>query len=145
VSQAEAIEALIELIPIFEASEFVPAEWPDRGTVEKNGITCHYMPYPDYHPEVERFRDLLHHFTAGILPYDPLPEDPTQDGIPFSVLGASFPVEYFETATIDQIRRYFVLLGRGERFCDGHIDGEFKAGKVLAALRRLAVLLENMK
>lgn len=138
--QVQAIDRLLELLPIFEDPDFVPAVWPDRSYVGKDGVRVNAMPYPDFHEAVEEFRNLYPQLKGNIHPYEPLPEDPSPDGVPFNVLGASWPVEWFVTATIDQIRRYMALLGRGERFCDGHIDGEFLAGKVVAALRRLREL-----
>ena len=144
-SQHEAIGRLLELLPTFEAPDFVPATWPERFRIDENGVRHEHVPYPDYAPAVEEFRRRAPGFIAGIHPYRALPEDASQDGIVFSVLGTSFPLEYFQTATVDQIRRYFVLLFRGERFCDGHIEGEFKAGKVTAALKRLKELAPAYK
>jgi hypothetical protein len=143
-SQQEAIGSLLELLPEFEAPDFVPATWPERFRIDENGVRHEHVPYPDYAPAVEEFLRRAPGFIAGIHPYDALPEDASQEGIVFSVLGVSFPLEYFQTATVGQIRRYFVLLFRGERFCDGHIDGEFKAGKVTAALKRLKELREHL-
>jgi hypothetical protein len=137
-----AIEVLIELLPQFESPDFVPATWPKRFAMGKDGKQYQCMPYPDYHPAVERFRDLYPTVSSGIHPYEALPEDESPHGIEFSPFGVSFPVEYFETATLDQIRRYFVLINRGERFSDGHIDGEFRSGKVVAAMKRLRQFLE---
>jgi hypothetical protein len=87
---------------------------------------------------------VLYDTTAYIDAYAPLPEDPTRDGIPFSVLGTSFRLEYFETATLNQVRRYLDLCTRGERFCDGHVAGELESGTILAALRRLRDLRSTM-
>lgn len=136
-----AAQALLELLPTFEDPDFVPATWPPRFHIDENGDRIEHMPYPDYHPVVERFRDLYWKFTAGVHPYEPLPEDETQEGIAFSPGGVTFPLEYFETASIDQIARFFVLMNRGERFGDGHIESQFKSGKVVAALRRLKELV----
>lgn len=135
-----AIDAVLELLPTFEDPAFVPATWPDRSYVDQQGVRCQSMPYPDYHPAVEEFRRRYPAMAASVHPYHALPEDESPDDIPFNVLGTSFPIEYFETATLDQVRRYLMLLGRGERFCDGHIDGEFRSGKIVAAMRRVAVL-----
>lgn len=138
--QREAIDRLLELLPTFEDPGFIPATWPERFHIDEEGKRHEHFPYPDYHPAVEEFRDRYPAFTDGIHPYEALPGDETAEGIPFSVTGATFSQEYFAQATLDQIHRYFALLSRGERFCDGHIDGEFRAGKVVAALRRLVVL-----
>ncbi|HJP82018.1 MAG TPA: DUF6508 domain-containing protein [Fimbriimonadaceae bacterium] len=96
------------------------------------------MPYPDYDPKVLQFMEASSKFTDGIDPYAPLPEDKVVNGVIFSVSGTTFPLEFFREATLNQIRRYLRLLERGERFCDGHIEGEFRDGKVVAALTRLA-------
>lgn len=142
-SQREAIERLLQFLPIFEDPGFVAATWPERFYTNAEGKQVMNMPYPDYHPSVEEFRNQYPALVMGIHPYEPLPEDQTQEGIPFSVTGATFTEEYFDKASIDQIRRYLMLLSRGERFCDGHIDGEFRTGKVVMALRRLAVLVKQ--
>lgn len=139
--QRKAVNRLLDLLPALESADFVPATWPPRFHIDEAGVRHEHMPYPDYAPEVEEFLRVMPAFTADIHPYKALPEDDSQEDVPFSVLGASWPIEYFEEATVDQIRRYFALLHRGERFCDGHIGGEFEAGKVQAALRRLATLL----
>lgn len=136
----QAIDELIGLLPTIQAPDFVPASWPDRGSVEKDGVRVYHMPYPDYHPVVERIRWLFAAVADGIRPYDPLPEDPTQEGIAFNVMGVDFPIEYFHAASYDQLRRYFMLCLRGERFCDGHIESQFTSGSVTAAIRRLAEL-----
>lgn len=133
-----AIDRVLELLPAFEDPTFVPAVWPDRGIVDERGVRHEQMPYPDYHPAVEEFRNRYPAMAGSVHPYHALPEDGHPGGVTFSPMGSTFPLEYFETATLDQIRRYFMLLGRGERFCDGHIDGEFRAGKIVAALRRIA-------
>lgn len=138
--QIAAIDLLLELLPTFEDPEFVPATWPERFHVDSDGKKHQHMPYPDYHPAVEEFRNRYPTLVDGIHPYEALPEDETTEGVEFNVLGTTFDQEYFARATLNQIRRYFMLLGRGERFCDGHIDSEFKDGKIVAALHRLIEL-----
>jgi hypothetical protein len=102
------------------------------------------MPYPVYHEVVDRMWKLLYDTSAYIAPYAPLPEDPTPEGIPFSVMSAHFPRDYFESATLNQVRRYLVLCARGERFCDGHIASQFESGSILAALKRLSFLRREL-
>ena len=86
---------------------------------------------------VGQLHSLIVDTAALIDPYGQLLEDPTQDGIEFSGAGANLSPEYFETATVNQVRRYLVLLTRGERFCDGYIASQFDEGVLLAAFRRL--------
>lgn len=139
-AQREAIAALLELLPAFEDGEFVPAVWPPWKPNDKGVFP---MPYPPYHPLVEEFIARARRLSDGIHPYDALPEDERPGGVQFNVMGTSYKTAWFETATLDQIRRYFVLMNRGERFADGHIEGEFRAGKVVAAMHRLASLLRE--
>ena len=134
------IDAMLAMLPVVEAEGFVAATWPETEVEIVDGVRHMAMPYPDYHPVVDTLWDLCYRTSAYLDPYAALPEDPTPDGVPFSVLGASFPPEYFRTATLDGIRRYLVLCTRGERFCDGHIASQFESGAILAALRRLREL-----
>lgn len=137
------IDRMLEVLKVVESPDFVPFTWPEQEERIENGVRVLQMPYPVYHEVVYQLWKLLYETTAYIDPYAPLPEDPTQDGIPFSVLGAHFPRDYFESATLNQVRRYLVLCTRGERFCDGHIAGEFAGGSIVAALRRLRKLREG--
>lgn len=136
------IEAVLNLKPIFDSlsvEEFrswngwEPMELPEGGQALR-------VPYPDYHPVVNQWFELLYKTPFYIDPYAALPEDPTPDRVPFSVMGAHFPPEYFENATRDQVRRYMLLCTRGEKFCDGHIAGEFESGVIQAAFNRLGQL-----
>lgn len=134
------IDELLTFLPVFENSEFKPATWPKRTYLNAKGQEVMMMPSPDYAKEVEEFRTLYPRLAGAVHPYDRLPEDDAAEGIKFSPGGTTFSIEYFSTASFHQVCRYLMLLGRGERFCDGHIEGEIKNGKVGAALRRLAVL-----
>jgi hypothetical protein len=133
----EAIDAVLEFLPIFENDAFTPFVWPPLQRHVEDGKEITHMPYPIYADEVDQLWKVIGKGGGYIHPYDPLPEDATQDGVPFSVLGAHFPVKYFETATVDQIRRFFTLCCRGERFCDGYIASQFENGCIVAALKRL--------
>jgi len=131
------IDKMLELLSVIESPGFVPFTWPELPERHENGVRVLQMPYPVYHEVVDRLWTLLYETSAYVDPYAPLPEDPTQEGIPFSVLGAHFPPEYFDSATLNQVRRYLVLCTRGERFCDGHIASQFESGALPAALKRL--------
>jgi len=142
--QLQLIDDLVGYLPRFEDPEFKAAEWPKRTYLNAKGQEVMMMPSPEYAPEVEQFRELYPRLAGSIHPYDPLPEDDGPGGIEFSPGGTTFSVEYFANASFDQVCRYLMLLGRGERFCDGHIAGEIKRGKVAAALRRLGVLRNEL-
>jgi len=129
---------------MFEDTAFEPFVWPPLSKQVIDGVEVTQMPYPVYDAKVDEFWKAFGASRGHVHPYGPLPEDPTQEGISFSVLGAYFPIEYFESATVDQIRRYFSLCMRGERFCDGYIASQFESGKIVAALRRLRELRRGM-
>lgn len=139
----EGIDETLAYLAIFEDPSFVPFVWEPMRPIIKDGKEIWPMPYPTYDKKVDNFWRTFAKTGGFIHPYNPLPEDPTQDGITFSVLGAHFPIEYFETATLNQVRRYLSLCTRGERFCDGHIAGQFENGCIVAALRRVAALKER--
>lgn len=122
----EGIDETLKFLPVFEDPAFAPFVWPPLQKSIVDGVEITQMPYPIYHETVDAFWKTLGISGGRVHPYDPLPEDPTQEGVPFSVLGAYFPIEYFETATLNQVRRYFSLCTRGERFCDGYIASQFK-------------------
>jgi type I restriction enzyme S subunit len=137
----------LSLKPIFDSlsvEEFRTWKGWEPIDLPEGGQSLH-VPYPDYHPVVSQWFDLLYQTPFYIDPYAALPEDPTPDGVPFSVMGAHFPPEYFENATLDQVRRYMLLCTRGEKFCDGHIAGEFESGVIQAAFSRLEILEKSMR
>lgn len=139
------IEGVLSLKPIFDSlsvEEFRSWNGWEPMDLPEGGQALH-VPYPEYHPVVHQWYELLYQTPFYIDPYAALPEDPTPDGVPFSVIGTYFPPEYFKNATLDQIRRYMLLCTRWERFCDGHIAGEFEDGVIQAAFNRLALLVEE--
>jgi hypothetical protein len=138
------IDRFLEIFRRVEEPGFVAATWPDLPVQIVDGVKVMTMPYPIYDPVIDKLWDLAYRSSLYIEPYAPLPEDPIQEGVRFSVVGAHFPPEYFETATLDQVRRYLVLCTRGERFCDGHIASQFENGSMVAALKRLKRLRAAM-
>jgi hypothetical protein len=138
------IDKMLEFLPIIEAPDFQSHIWPDLPDVIENGTRIIQVPYPVYHEVVDWMWKLLYETSAYSDPYAPLPEDQIQDGLPVPVLSTQFSAEYFETATLNQVRRYLVLCTRGERFCDGHIATQFRTGSIQAALMRLKQLRSSM-
>lgn len=140
----QGIDAVLEFLPIFEAADFESCTWPKLEPRMENGVQVTPMPYPVYTEPVEKFRQALLDTGAYLDPYALLPEDPRglQPGLDtVKVLSCT---EDFATASLNQIRRYFVICFRGERFCDGHIAGQFESGHIVAALRRIRELLRAM-
>ncbi len=137
------IDELLAFLPQFEDPDFKPATWPKQTYLNAKGVEVTMMPTPEYGPEVEQFRAIYPRLAGSVHPYNPLPEDGESPGVEFSPGGTTFTIEYFATASFHQVCRYLMLLGRGERFSDGHIDGEIRKGKVGAAMRRLKTLRDE--
>jgi hypothetical protein len=77
-------------------------------------------------------------------PYEVLPEDSTGTKPDTSTLHVLQNASDISHATVDQIRRYFNLCTRAERFCDGAIEGHIENGLIPAALCQLRRLRESM-
>jgi hypothetical protein len=127
----EDFEAFAAFIPILEARDFKPCEWKGFDKLPNGSLMA---PYVVYHEDVDRLFALAS--KDFLPPYDLLPEDPPGTDLH----SMRFTPEYFENATLDQLRRYFLLIRRRERFCDGYIEDLIKDGTMTAALRRLVEL-----
>jgi hypothetical protein len=138
------VDRMLAALPVVEAEGFVAATWSEPQVEIVDGVRHTSMPYPVYHPVVQTLWELCSGTGASIDPYAVLPEDPEGTEPGTGVLKVLESRERFAAATLDQIRRYFVLCTRGERFCDGFIAGEFAEGRMLAALRRLRELRDAM-
>jgi hypothetical protein len=86
-----------------------------------------------YGPAFTRLMKLLYRSSIYIDPHASLPGDPP-DRRPL------FSIDESRLANLDRVRRYLVLLTRGERFCDGTMALEWDNGNLLAALRRFREL-----
>lgn len=137
---SEDMARMLAYLPIFEEPSFVPATWIKFEPEMIEGRLVHRLPYPEYHEKVEEFRNLCFGSTCRIDPYSVLPEDApgTEPGLDTARVITS--EAEIAGATLDQIRRYFVLCVRAERFCDGYIEGQLKLGTIQAALRRVSEL-----
>lgn len=120
----EDMVQMLALLPELEAPGFEPCTWcVPPGT----------LGFPEYHPTIERWRNMVYGTSCAIDPYCTLPEDaPDLDPNRRAVV----PLEFFETATLNQVRRYLALIVRGERFCDGCIEDQYKSGRLIAAIKR---------
>ncbi len=138
------IDRMLDLLPTLESPGFRIAEWPDRTIQQHNGSTVYYLPLPEYHPIIDQFYKLCENTSCYIKPYNALPEDPEGQESDSSVYQLYQSVADIVQASLNQIRRYFILCARGERFCDGCIAGQYKDGLLLAAFHRLKELREKM-
>ena len=136
---------MLELLQVMEAPGFQIATWPVHEPELRDGLVVHQMPYPEYDPVVDRFWELCYKSSCYIDPYAVLPEDPPGLEHEMDVVDVLRAPRDMEKATLNQIRRYFVLCTRGERFCDGYIQGQFEDGCLRAALLRLAALRAGMQ
>ncbi len=132
---------MLELLQPIETPGFQIATWVHPEPIEKDGKLVHAFGRSDYHPVVQEFIPLCCETSAFIDPYKRLPEDPDwlNRREPETTRVLEKPAD-METATLDQIRRYLVILARGERFCGGYIDGQFESGCLQAAIKRLREL-----
>lgn len=131
----EEAARFLELVALLEQPDYAFATWEDFSKPLPNGV--YQMPYPTYAPEVEELWTLL--AASGVYrhPYELLPEDPpdAQAGTDTHLILRT--VEDVERATLDQVGRYLMLCRRAERFADGHIEDEFRSGRLMAALRKV--------
>ncbi|HVL37839.1 MAG TPA: DUF6508 domain-containing protein [Fimbriimonadaceae bacterium] len=127
----EDIDALLTLLPVLEDPAFVPAQW-QKSWKDSEGVL--HMGWPVYSETAERVFALA----PWVHPYDPLPED--EPGL--DVREVAHTPEYLSQASANQVLRYLALCRRLERFGDGHIESQFKRGRIVAALRRLRELRE---
>src|SRR5665647_1066441 len=102
------IDCMLEVMKIIEAPDFRIAVWPRRNPDEVGGGPVYQMPYPDYHPVVEKFRELCYETSAYIDPYAVLPEDPSGLDAETGVSGLLSSPGDMESASLNQIRRYLV-------------------------------------
>ena len=118
------LRALLRFLPIFEAAEFRTGEM--RAAPGS-------LPFSVLAPEANEFISELHD-RGFVYPFD-WPGWATNANEFFE------RPQLLEDASLDTIRRLFVVIVRRERFCEGTILDAFESGFVVAALRRLAKLV----
>lgn len=136
----QGIDRLLDILAIIEAPGFRAYEWPEQQDRFEDGVRITPMPYPVYDQAVDQIWAIAYASSPDFDPYVPLTEDPTIEGVPIDIRQVRFCAEYFESATLNQVRRYLMLCPRRERFCDGYIAEQFDHGVLVAALRRLRQL-----
>ena len=104
-----------------------------------------HVPYPSYHPAVWEWNEAVYDTRFYINPYrgekpgDPIPHPRFLN---IGARGHQTLDEFFADADLDEVRQYMAVCLRGEKWCDGHIAGEFERGVIQAAFRRLSQLVE---
>lgn len=121
------IENLVRYLDIFYQPGFKAAEWSGGG-FDDEGV--YHGNYPDYHPKVVEFYDILYQdcwFNKKYLS-DPVLEKINQ---PELIAGAS----------LSEIRSLLTWCLRTERFCDGHWQSVIESGLIKSILENLRKLL----
>jgi len=142
----EDIDLMVELLSDIEQPGFVAFTWPPSPSAQpdQDGVPVYSLASPIYHSIVDKLSTLTARTSCYLEPDNELPEDPDPESVPFDALSVDLPAEYFATATLNQIRRYLVLIIRGERFCDGCIASQFATRSIHDALHRLRELRAEM-
>ena len=127
----EQIDELLQFLPVFEN--------PDRAYVkgwgggEPTGDGAITVPYPIYCDDVLEFFTL-----AGQTHWSDFEYQPREAGAMLS------DDALIATASLDEIRTMLTYCVRGERFGDGHWAYMLESGRILALLRRLAALRDEI-
>jgi hypothetical protein len=126
----ENINALLKFLPEFSQTEKDFVTWRSA-TPRADGVGT--LPYPDYDPIVDQFRQLVSQEFWCDYDYQ------------MAEVGAMLSDETsIAIASLDQIKSMFTYFVRGERFCDGLQNRLIREGAIAAILRRLQVLRDQM-
>ncbi len=127
---AEKMDELLQFLPLFENRdrEYVK-EWGGGEMTADGAVT---VPYPIYCDDVLEFFTLAGQ--AHWADYEYKPQEA------YRMLSDD---QVISTASLDQIRTMLTYCVRGERFMDGHWAHMLESRRVVALLRRLAVLREE--
>jgi hypothetical protein len=125
------MDELLQFLPRFEVPnrEFVK-EW-GGGEATPDGKAIQ-VPYPIYCDDVHEFYRLAGQTHWSDFGYNPREAHTmlSQDA-------------FIATASLDQIKTMLTYCVRGERFADGHWAHMLESGRIVALLRRLAVLRDK--
>jgi hypothetical protein len=118
---------------------------PTKG---ESGVKVHQVPYPSYHPAVWEWSEAVYETKFYINPYrGEKSGNPTLHPrfLNIGAQGYLTPEAFFANADLDEVRQYMAICLRGEKWCDGHIAGEFERGVIQAAFQRLEQLFTQSK
>jgi Family of unknown function (DUF6508) len=126
----ENINALLPFLPEFSQTEKDFVTWRSA-TPREDGVST--LPYPDYAPIVDQFRQLVsqefwcdYHYQSAEV--DAMLGDETRIAI----------------ASLEQVKSMLTYFVRGERFCDGLQNRMIREGQIAAMLQRLQVLRDAL-
>jgi len=123
----EKMDELLRFLPLFENPdrEYVK-DWGGGEMTADGAIT---MPYPIYCDDVLKFFKLAGQAYWSDYEYKPLEA--------YEMLSDD---RFIATASLDDIKTMLTYCVRGERFMDGHWAHMLESGRIVALLRRLAML-----
>jgi hypothetical protein len=126
----EQIDELLQFLPRFDvAGRRYTKAWAGGEKTADGAIT---IPYPIYEEDVLAFFSLAGQPCWSDTHYEPRQAHTMlQDDA------------FIERSSLDDIRTMLTYCVRGERFGDGHWEHVLQSGRVVALLRRLAVLRES--
>ena len=128
----EKIDALLRFLPLFDVPErkYVKA-WAGGEVTPDGAIT---FPFPEYCDDVLEFFSLAGQTCWSDFKYDPR-----------EAYGLLSDDQFISTCSLDDIKTMLTYCVRGERFSDGLWASVLESGRVVAILKRLAVLRETLE
>jgi hypothetical protein len=129
----EKMDELLRFLPLFEVSdrEYVK-EWGGGETTSDGKAT--QVPYPIYCDDAFEFFTL-----AGQTHWSDFGYNPREA---YAML---LDDEFISAASLSEFKTMLTYCVRGERFADGHWAHMLESGRIVALLRRLAVLREELR
>jgi hypothetical protein len=125
------IDELLRFLPLFDVPERTYfAEWAGG---EKSADGTVTMPYPVYPEDVVQF-----YWIAGQPCWSDYGYEPREAARMLA------DEAFIRRATLDEVKTMLTYCVRGERFSDGHWGAMLESGKVVALLKRLRVLREQV-
>lgn len=141
----EDVERILAFKPIFDSlsvRDFRAWQGGDKIELEEGGEAIH-VPWPQYHPVVHQWSEAVYETVFYIDPYhgqSPSNPNPHSRFLDIGSARGSGPGAFFEDSTLEDVRQYMAVCIRGEKFCDGHIAGEFERGIIQEAFAQLEYL-----
>jgi len=125
------INKVLKFLPIFEQKGYRFSEWVYPSPSEDGTI---FSPFLEYRKEVNEFITILHEeeFTT---PFD---WGNWQDQ-------ADFEPHVLKKANLETLQKLLTIHIRKERFCDGHLATVLENGHIIAILRRLKEICNEME
>lgn len=144
----EDVERILAYKPTFDRlplQEFIGWEGGDKIELE-GGAEAIQFPWPKYHPVVHDWSEAVYETMFYIDPYHGIKDGEPIPDPKFLNIGEQDhpkPSDFFASSCLSTVRQYMAVCIRGEKWCDGHIAGEFERGVIQAAFNRLKELVEE--